>query len=514
MATSSGGGGGGHHDSSNNDSAARFNLPPDDSDDDDSHLHEEEEAENEEIRQKINLRLSDIFQKDLHIFQTVDDNIQEVWVQKRPKIVFNYLFGNEIGNGSYGKVKEVLHFKTSVRRAVKIIKDKKVCKIPGGIANVQREFSILKQLDHPNIIRLIESFRVESKEKLYLIFEFCVTSLDYMLEDSSLKRMNEYQTHYYFDQIIAGLEYLHTNGVIHKDIKPTNLLVNEENILKIADFGVAEKHENPSDDVCFMSQGTPAFQAPEVVMGDNPTFHGRCIDIWACGVTIYRMVTGDYPYHGNVLMKLFDNIVNEQFVIPLNVHLSEELVELISGMLIKKPADRWTLNKIKDAKWMTMIHALDNENLIPLPVVDNSAFEEMLEKIEQNYNDADIVDDAIPFNGTFPSSVIDRTLQTPSFNRGTTTEYRTVNLNDRDDDGKEHLQPVRLEFETNAAGETTVHETPTNSPLIITANTSPLIIPSTSTNDNANAAAKVSPPRRQQRRGLFSCFRPADNSPD
>jgi hypothetical protein len=85
MATSSGGGGGGHHDSSNNDSAARFNLPPDDSDDDDSHLHEEEEAENEEIRQKINLRLSDIFQKDLHIFQTVDDNIQEVWVQKKAK---------------------------------------------------------------------------------------------------------------------------------------------------------------------------------------------------------------------------------------------------------------------------------------------------------------------------------------------------------------------------------------------------------------------------------------------
>jgi hypothetical protein len=130
MATSSGGGGGGHHDSSNNDSAARFNLPPDDSDDDDSHLHEEEEAENEEIRQKINLRLSDIFQKDLHIFQTVDDNIQEVWVQKRPKIVFNYLFGNEIGNGSYGKVKEVLHFKTSVRRAVKIIKDKKSMQNP------------------------------------------------------------------------------------------------------------------------------------------------------------------------------------------------------------------------------------------------------------------------------------------------------------------------------------------------------------------------------------------------
>jgi serine/threonine protein kinase len=355
---------------------------------------------------------------------------------------------------------------------------------------------------------------VESKEKLYLIFEFCVTSLDYMLEDSTLKRMNEYQTHYYFDQIIAGLEYLHTNGVIHKDIKPTNLLVNEENILKIADFGVAEKHENPSDDVCFMSQGTPAFQAPEVVMGDNPTFRGRCIDIWACGVTLYRMVTGDYPYHGNVLMKLFDNIVNEQFVIPVNVHLSEELVELISGMLIKKPADRWTLNKIKEAKWMTMIHALDNENLVPLPVVNNSAFEEMLEQIEQNINNADIVDDAIPFNGTFPSSVIDRTLQTPSFNRGTITEYRTVNINNRDDDGKEHLQPVRLEFETNACGETTVHETPTNSPLIITANNSPLIIPSTSTNDNANPATKVSPPRRQQRRGLFSCFRPAHNSPD
>uniref|UniRef100_A0AC34FUW4 Protein kinase domain-containing protein n=1 Tax=Panagrolaimus sp. ES5 TaxID=591445 RepID=A0AC34FUW4_9BILA len=123
MATSSGGRGGDHgnnDDSSKAAAAARFSLPPDDSDDDDSQT--QEEAENEEIRQKINLRLSDIFQKDLHIFQTVDDNIQEVWIQKRPKIVFNYLFGNEIGNGSYGKVKEVLHFKTNIRRAIKIIK--------------------------------------------------------------------------------------------------------------------------------------------------------------------------------------------------------------------------------------------------------------------------------------------------------------------------------------------------------------------------------------------------------
>ena len=231
-----------------------------------------------------------------------------------------------------------------------------MCKIPGGIENVQREFSILNQLDHPNIIRLIESFRIEEKSKLYLIFEYCLTSVDAMLDETPLKRMNEYQSHYYFVQIISGLEYLHSLGVIHKDIKPQNLLINEENVLKIADFGVAEKCDNPNEDICKINQGTPAYQAPEVVAGDSPTFRGKCVDVWACGISLYRMTTGLQPFDGSVLMKLFDNICKDPFVVPPNVVISDELLDLITGMLIKNPEKRWTLKEIKESKWATMLH--------------------------------------------------------------------------------------------------------------------------------------------------------------
>lgn len=235
------------------------------------------------------------------------------------------------------------------------MKDKKICKIPGGLGNVEREYKVLEKLDHPNVIKLIESFRIDAKEKVYYIFEFCITSIQGLLDSAKPSRMNEYQAHYYFKQLIMGLEYIHSIGIIHKDIKPQNLMVTEENVLKIADFGVAEIHDDPEDDWCFVFNGTPALQAPEAVAGEKE-YRGRCLDIWASGVSLFRIVTGVYPFDGNVMIKLFENIVHEQFQIPADVKLSSELVALITGMLIKDPNNRWTVEDIKNSKWMREFH--------------------------------------------------------------------------------------------------------------------------------------------------------------
>jgi hypothetical protein len=144
-----------------------------------------------------------------------------------------------------------------------------------------------------------------------------------------------------------------------------------------------------------------------------------------------------------------------------------------------------------------MTHPVDNENLIPLPVVDNSFFEEKLEQIEEDIAEVDFVDNAHPFDGTYPSSVMDRTLQTPAFNR--TVESRVVDL----DADYNSLQPTRLEFDTQPDGEVTVDETLSNSPLV-----------TSNTNNNSNVVKEVTPPRRPRLHGLFSCFRPSNNSPD
>ncbi|XP_076441069.1 serine/threonine-protein kinase STK11-like [Babylonia areolata] len=161
--------------------------------------------------------------------------------RRRAKLIGKYLMGDLLGEGSYGKVKEVLDTETLFRRAVKILKRKKLRKIPNGEQNVQREIQLLKRLRHKNVIQLIEVLYNEEKQKMYLVIEYCVSELQEMLESVPEKRFPVWQAHGYFCQLIEGLEYLHSKGIVHKDIKPGNLLITQDEVLKITDLGVAER---------------------------------------------------------------------------------------------------------------------------------------------------------------------------------------------------------------------------------------------------------------------------------
>jgi serine/threonine-protein kinase 11 len=127
-------------------------------------------------------------------------------------MVGGYLFGDTVGEGSYAKVKECLEERTLVRRAVKIIKHSRLRKIMNGQANVAREIRILRRLNHWNVIKLTDVFRNDEKQKLYMVFEYCVGSLQQMLDAAPDKRFPEVQSHEYFTQLIDGLEYLHSQG--------------------------------------------------------------------------------------------------------------------------------------------------------------------------------------------------------------------------------------------------------------------------------------------------------------
>ncbi|XP_012270649.1 serine/threonine-protein kinase STK11 [Orussus abietinus] len=301
------------------------------------------------------------------LFHRVDsDQIIYEEKKKKCKLIGKYVMGDLLGEGSYGKVKEVLDSETLCRRAVKILKKKKLRRIPNGEINVQREIQLLRILKHKNVINLVDVLYNDEKEKMYIVMEFCVGGLQDMLESipHKKKKFPIWQAHGYFCQLLDGLEYLHSKGIIHKDIKPGNLLLTLDGTLKISDFGVAEALDMfAKDDTCTTGQGSPAFQPPEIANGYE-TFSGFKVDIWSSGVTLYNLTTGEYPFEGDNIYKLYENIGKGEYTIPDDVE--DSLKSLLQGMLQKEIDKRFTLQQIIHHPWTICIPIKTLEE-VPIP---------------------------------------------------------------------------------------------------------------------------------------------------
>ncbi|KAF4117927.1 hypothetical protein G5714_002480 [Onychostoma macrolepis] len=260
--------------------------------------------------------------------------------RKRAKLIGKYLMGDLLGEGSYGKVKEMLDSETLCRRAVKILKKKKLRRIPNGEANVKKEIQLLRRLQHKNVIQLE------------------------MLDSVPEKRFPVFQAHGYFCQLLDGLEYLHSQGIVHKDIKPGNLLLTTDGALKISDLGVAEAlHPFAEDDTCRTSQGSPAFQPPEIANGLD-TFSGFKVDIWSAGVTLYNITTSLYPFEGDNIYKLFENIGKGDYTVP--EECGPLLSDLLRGMLEYDPVKRFSIQRIRQHNWVRKKHP-PSEPPVPIP---------------------------------------------------------------------------------------------------------------------------------------------------
>ncbi|KAM9790231.1 serine/threonine-protein kinase STK11 isoform X2 [Syngnathus typhle] len=276
--------------------------------------------------------------------------------RKRAKLIGKYLMGDLLGEGSYGKVKEMLDSETLCRRAVKILKKKKLRRIPNGEANVKKEIQLLRRLQHKNVIQLVDVLYNEEKQKMYMVMEYCVCGMQEMLDSVPEKR--------YFCQLLDGLEYLHSQGIVHKDIKPGNLLLTTDGALKISDLGVAEAlHPFAEDDTCRTSQGSPAFQPPEIANGLD-TFSGFKVDIWSAGVTLYNITTSLYPFEGDNIYKLFENIGKGEFTIP--EECGPLLSDLLRGMLEYDPGKRFSIQNIRQHNWVRKKHP-PTELPVPIP---------------------------------------------------------------------------------------------------------------------------------------------------
>uniref|UniRef100_A0A803V3K9 calcium/calmodulin-dependent protein kinase n=1 Tax=Ficedula albicollis TaxID=59894 RepID=A0A803V3K9_FICAL len=277
-----------------------------------------------------------------------------------------YKLKDEIGKGSYGVVKLAYNEDDNTYYAMKVLSKKKLmrqagfprrppprgakaasegCLQPRGpIEQVYQEIAILKKLDHPNVVKLVEVLDDPSEDHLYMVFE--LVKQGPVMEIPTLKPLSEDQARFYFQDLIKGIEYLHYQKIIHRDIKPSNLLVGEDGHVKIADFGVSNEFKG-ADALLTNTVGTPAFMAPETLSETRKIFSGKALDVWAMGITLYCFVFGQCPFMDERILSLHNKIKTQTLEFPDQPEVTDFLKDLISRMLDKNPESRISVPEIK-----------------------------------------------------------------------------------------------------------------------------------------------------------------------
>eukprot|EP01088_Endostelium_zonatum_P016704 TRINITY_DN4621_c0_g1_i1.p1 TRINITY_DN4621_c0_g1~~TRINITY_DN4621_c0_g1_i1.p1 ORF type:complete len:351 (-),score=37.54 TRINITY_DN4621_c0_g1_i1:267-1319(-) len=287
---------------------------------------------------------------DLNDFKIKDAEI--VYRQKSPKTVRQYLLGDVLGKGSYGKVREALDTNSLQITAIKIINKTQLRKLPGGAeASLLQEIALARQLKHQNVVGFVESFQIDEKDKLYIALEYVDGgTLRDLLNKTPKGKLPFPQARSFLRDLMHGLNYIHAQGIVHRDIKPENLMLTSNGQLKISDFGVAELLSS-FEDSSFVSktQGTPAYQPPEIASGSERS-SGSQGDLWAAGVTLYNITTGQYPFEGNTIFTLLENIAAAKYTIPNSI--PKDLSIILRGLLEPDKNKRFTADDALKSDWM------------------------------------------------------------------------------------------------------------------------------------------------------------------
>ncbi len=239
-----------------------------------------------------------------------------------------YRIGQKIGRGGFGMVYQALNTETGDLVAVKCVSLHNIDK--PSLESIRSEIDLLKKLNHVNIVQYIDT--IQTEHHLNIVLDLMESSLSAMCK--KFGNFSESLTAIYMNQVLEGLIYLHSQGVIHCDIKGANILTTKNGILKLADFGVAKKLANVAStgeeeaDVV----GTPYWMAPEMIEMTGLT---TACDIWSVGITIIELVSGNPPYFDLPPMQALYRIVQENHP-PLPDTLSPPLKDFLKFCIFRK----------------------------------------------------------------------------------------------------------------------------------------------------------------------------------
>ncbi|KAJ3275473.1 hypothetical protein HDV01_000300 [Terramyces sp. JEL0728] len=273
-----------------------------------------------------------------------------------------------------------------VGRRVTVSRPAQVAPAQNPIDLVRSEIAILKKLNHPNIVKLYEVLDDPKQDSLFMVFELCEKGA--VMDVSMSKNVNPLDikvARNYFQQLILGIEYcnsmlrlVHEHDIAHRDIKPDNMLISKDGVVKIVDFGVSEMFSKGNDKFK-NTAGSPAFYAPETCNLSHGEISAMAADIWAMGVTLFCMVFGKLPFTGSSIIQLYDGIRDNAVVYPEGA--DPRLVNCLKKVLDKDPASRITLDELRVDPWVT------DDGKAPLITMEENCSVTLLE-ITQNDIDA------------------------------------------------------------------------------------------------------------------------------